>query len=490
MNLTTNTVKLEAVGSTLRRIFPVLSIAILCFSLLTGCINDSFDQNWTSLPLNAIGAIRERGELRVVTRGDESAEDSESSLEAELARAFGEHLGVDVRIIAVASPGEVYSALDHGIADIAAATLSQTTDRSGSYRYTTPHLAVSQQVIFKHGSERPRSIEDLIGKRVMVLSDSRAADLLRAQQSTRPALSWSESTRFDTFELLRQVASAEIDYAIIKSTDYFLNEGLFPGVEAAFDINSVEQRSWVVRNDKKRDELYTELQSFLSDFERSGELALLHERLVGYVPEFNRIAVRAFARRAQQKLPRLEPIMKRVAADENIDWHLLAAISYQESHWNPDAVSRTGVKGMMMLTEVTASEVGVDDRTDMIQSLRGGARYFRRLLQQLPDSIQEPDRTLFALAAYNMGSGHVNDARDLAEMRGFDPDRWSDVEQQLPLLTRREWYKHTRHGYARGFEATSFVRNIRQYHRFLVHRTDADDPFQLALTEAKSKARS
>ena len=227
---------------------------------------------------------------------------------------------------------------------------------------------------------------------------------------------------------------------------------------------------------------------FLARYEESGELDLLRERFFGYLPEINRKALTAFAERVETHLPRFEKMLREIGAEEGIDWRLLAAISYQESHWNPRAVSYTGVKGMMMLTQATAREVGVTDRTNIQQSLRGGARYFLKLLEQVSEDIAPSERELFALAAYNMGPAHVEDARRIAEMRGADPNVWADVEKQLPLLTKRAWHSRTRHGYARGYETMSFVSRIRQYHRFLEHHDEESSMYQVAQNARSSFA--
>ena len=122
---------------------------------------------------------------------------------------------------------------------------------------------------------------------------------------------------------------------------------------------------------------------------------------------------------------------------------------------------------MMMLTNATAKEVGVSNRIDPLQSLRGGARYLKGILQDVPTSIQEADRMWFALAIYNIGFGHVEDARVLAERLGKDPNRWTDVKETLPLLQKSQYYERTKNGYARGREPVRYVQNIRYYYNLL-----------------------
>jgi peptidoglycan lytic transglycosylase F len=161
-------------------------------------------------------------------------------------------------------------------------------------------------------------------------------------------------------------------------------------------------------------------------------------------------------------------VFEEVARETGVEWRLLAAISYQESKWDPRAVSPTGVKGMMMLTQATAADLGLDDREDVRQSILGGARYFLEVKDKVPTRVPEPDRTFMALAAYNVGFGHLEDARILTQMHGKNPDVWADVRQHLPLLADERWYPRTKRGYARGREPVGFVHNIRSYYDILL----------------------
>lgn len=437
-----------------------------------------------SLPHDALARVLASGKLRAVSRVNPATfivdRYGPAGIEYELARDFAVSLGVELEMIPAATIGEAYAALDAGRADMAASGLTERRLAERPYLYSSSYLGVNQQVLFRVGNRRPASLADLSGKRVMVLAQSSSADALRRAQASLPGLGWMESTRTDTADLLRRLTEGEIDYAVIKSHEFYMHAGLFPAVDVAFELPEPEQLAWAVADDPGNTRLYGAMQGFLAQRESDGELDLLRERFFGYLPEINRKALSAFAARAEKQLPRLEPVMRRIAAEEGIDWRLLAAMSYQESHWNPRAVSRKGAAGMMMLTPRAASEVGVRDRQNMEQNLRGGARYFRKLKDELEGDISPADRELFALAAYNMGPAHLADARKLASLRGANPDLWSDVEDQLPLLGKREWRVHTDYGYARGLETASFVSGVRQYHRFLEHH---DDPGSLyALT--------
>jgi len=209
------------------------------------------------------------------------------------------------------------------------------------------------------------------------------------------------------------------------------------------------------------------IEAFFNEIRSDGRLQQLVHRHYSHVDSFNYSDIRTFTERIQTHLPRYRDLFREEAANVGIDWRLLAAIGYQESLWNEKARSPTGVRGLMMLTRATAKQMGIKNRLDPAQSIRGGAKYFMRVLKKIPQRIAEPDRTWFALASYNVGFGHLEDARKITEARGGDPDRWIDVKQSLPLLARKKWYKDTKFGYARGWEPVIYVENIRQYYDYL-----------------------
>jgi membrane-bound lytic murein transglycosylase F len=259
-------------------------------------------------------------------------------------------------------------------------------------------------------------------------------------------------------------------YTVAKSNDLAIMRHYFPEIRVAFHIADPWPLAWAFK--KSAD---TSLQQviglFFEDLEKQGVLSDLLEYFYGPAEHFDYVDSRTFVNRYTRLLPMYQPAFEQAAAEYNMDWRLLAAVSYQESHWNRKARSPTGVRGMMMLTLNTAKSMGVNNRLDPDESIMGGAGYLRSLMDILPDRITEPDRTWFALAAYNIGYGHLEDARVMTEKQGGDPDNWHNVKEILPLLSKKKWYKKTRHGYARGYEAKHFVRNIRRYYNTLVQLT-------------------
>ena len=177
--------------------------------------------------------------------------------------------------------------------------------------------------------------------------------------------------------------------------------------------------------------------------------------------------IRRFYHHIETRLPLYRRQFEEVARAYGTSWMLLAAQAYQESHWDRHAVSPTGVRGLMMLTRDTASSLGIQNRLDPAKSIEGGARYFRTLERRLPGHIGKPDRIWIALAAYNVGMGHIKDARRLARRMGKNPDAWQGLKTVLPLLARKPYYETLQYGYARGWEPVRYVKRIRAYHALL-----------------------
>jgi len=209
---------------------------------------------------------------------------------------------------------------------------------------------------------------------------------------------------------------------------------------------------------------------------------MLKERYTDPASQQNYLNLIEFRSRVATDLPRYRHMFVDAASQQDSDWRLLAALSYQESMWDPQAESPTGVLGLMQLTQDTADFLKVD-RRDPADSINGAARYLARLRSRLPATVQEPDRTWFALASYNLGPGHVDDALHLTAARGGNPDRWIDVKNVLPLLEDPDVAKTTRYGKARGTEALAHVIRVRSFYQVLTRLEDnAEIHYQANIT--------
>jgi membrane-bound lytic murein transglycosylase F len=352
--------------------------------------------------------------------------------------------------------------------------LTVTASRQQFVRFTPPYQHITPQLVYRIGTRRPANLALLDG-RLEVLADSSHAERLRQLNEENPDLRWSENRRIGSEELLNLVAERLIDYTVADSHELRLAQRFQPELRAAFDLAEPEPLAWAFPRDRG-DVIYRMAVDYFERLATSGRLAQLVDRHYGHMGEFDYVGTRIFMRHVRERLPRYRELIEKAAADSTLDWRLLAAVAYQESHWNPKAVSPTGVRGFMMLTKATAEHLGVDKRTDLVQSVEGGARYLRQLIDKVPARIAEPDRTWFALASYNVGYGHLNDARIITQQKGGDADKWREVKEYLPLLRQRAWHSKTKHGYARGNEAVIYVENIRSYYDTLVWLTDPQKP--------------
>ena len=432
-----------------------------------------------SSPPALLDQIREIGELRVVTRDAPSAAfigpDGPSGPEFDLVQGFADELDVALVIESVASVSEIVPRLLQGRVHMAAAGLSITESRQQYLNFSHPYESVNMQLIYRLGEGKPHSVEDIIGKRIEVLAGSSHADMLASLKLRYPELVWTENADAEVSALLGKVASDEIDYTIADSTEFNIHRNFQPDLRVALELEVGDPLAWAFAKDSGNS-LLAKADDYLIEQQRNGTLDRIHDRYYGHTKKFDYVGTRNFIRHYESRLPRYREMFEKAGSEWSIDWRLLAAIAYQESHWRSQAISPTGVKGIMMLTEDTANYLGLDDRVDAGNSIFGGARFYARQTERIPDTVDEPDRTWMALAAYNVGFNHIKDARWIVQQLGGDPDSWIELEQALPMLAQRQWYVQLPFGYARGWEPVLYVNNIRSYYEILVWLTANEIP--------------
>ena len=423
--------------------------------------------------------VQATGELHVLTRNAGTTyyqgPHGPAGLEYQLLRRFAEHLGVKLVVSVPDSFNEILEKISKGKAQIAAAGLTVTEEREKDIRFAPPYQTITQQVIYNANKRKPADLDDLDGI-LEVIAQSSHAERLNELQNEHNNLAWIENQEADSTELLSLVAEGLIDYTIADSNEVTINRRYYPELKVAFDITSPQQLAWAFPKTEDTT-LYDEAVEFFNDLKESGEMERILKNNYQHVSNFDYMGTNTFLGQIHNRLPSYRGYFEEAAKMYNLDWRLLAAMSYQESHWRPHAVSHTGVRGIMMLTKATAKHLGVEERTDARESILGGARYLRALIDKLPDHIKEPDRTWIAVAAYNVGIGHVEDARQITEGRGDNPDKWIDIKAYLPYLAKSKWYKSTRHGYARGWEPVKYVENIRSYYDILAWQLGKEQPY-------------
>ncbi|MCL4111851.1 UNVERIFIED_CONTAM: hypothetical protein GTU68_039436 [Idotea baltica] len=452
--------------------FLLLVIALLG---LTGCQIESE-------PKSVLEQIRDRGVLRVGTLNNQLSyyigPDGPAGLDYELAREFAQELGVKLEVKPAYRLSGLFPALKKGEIDLIATGLTQNNNLTRAYRAAPAYYYVSQQVVYKKGQWRPRNLGQLIKfeneqtasnetltPSLVVVKDSHFEPTLKQLQNTHDDFIYDAVGNADINDLLKEVSTGERLFTVADSIELSLAQRLYPDVALAFELTEDQPISWYL--ERSEDEsLYALLIEFFGNLKQSGELASLEEKYIGHIGTFDYVDTRAFIRALDSKLPKWSPLFQKYS--QEFDWRLIAALAYQESHWNPVARSPTGVRGMMMLTLPTAKSVGVTNRLDPKQSVQGGVEYLRRIVNRVPDSITQHEKIWFALASYNVGYGHMMDARRLTKAQGGDPDAWGDVKDRLPLLKQKKYYSKTRYGYARGDEARNYVENIRRYYQSII----------------------
>lgn len=395
-----------------------------------------------------------------------------------LAKEFADSLGVEL----VVNPKSTLPSLLHSVGgpqgDFAAANLVKTSDRNKSLKFSIPYHQVIQQLIYKAGSKKPKSLNDLSGD-LAVIAGSSHSEQLRELRNKLPNLDWVEEPDAEMGDMIRRVHSGEIAYTVADSLAYVANRHIYPNARKAFDISAPQSIAWAFPTHSDGS-LLEAANKFLEDYIKSGQLESLKQQLFAHTENFSAGGSQQLGKLVAERLPKFESAFKMAAEKYGVDWYLIAAMAYQESHWNPNAKSPTGVRGLMMLTLDTAKEMKVTNRLDPMQSLDGGVAYFLKLKSRLPKRITDPDRTMLALAAYNVGFGHLEDARVLTARNRKNPDLWVDVREHLPLLSNKQYYSTVKHGYARGNEPVIYVDNIQYYKSYLQlyamsRRTDSVD---------------
>jgi membrane-bound lytic murein transglycosylase F len=432
-------------------------VAIVLSALLGTC----------SSPPPLLDRILRSGELTVVTRNTPAAfyygADEPRGIEYELARGYAERLGVGLRIY---TSNQVYPDVAGGKAQIAAASLTVADSRKDTITFGPSYQSIQPQVIYRRGAKRPLDLAGLLGGRLEVVASSSHAALLSQLRADEPLLNWIEDSDATAEELIKRVATGEIDYTIADSNLFALLRHFYPELRVAFSLGPQSQIAWALP--RGADSLRESIAAYFAEIEATGELERILDRYYFASREFDYVGSRAFIRHVSTRLPRYRGYFLEAERATGIDWRLLAAIAYQESHWNPGAVSPTGVRGMMMLTEHTAEMMEVVDRHDARSSILGGAHYFSRVLRKIPERIAEPDRYWLAVAAYNLGFGHLEDARILTQSLGASPDSWEQVRGRLPLLSDEEFHRRVQRGYAPGQTAVTYVDNVRRYYEIMM----------------------
>jgi membrane-bound lytic murein transglycosylase F len=406
-----------------------------------------------------------QGELVMVVPNIEM--ETDSAFEAELAALFAKHLNVKLRLLHQ-TPDAAVASLQAGRAHLAAGFRHRSNP---ALRYSSSYQALDEVVVCS--DEPPANIEDLYEHHLVVATESPQEAALRDARDDYEDLRWEPIKGTSAVQLLLEVAEGNQDCTVANEEQIATMRNFYPDIDPGLSLDSPSDMAWAISVDGD-ETLLAEVNDFFDEIRKDNKLGQLIDSHYGHNERLGAVDTATFITHTQTLLPHYYQWFTDAAELTGIDWKLLAALAYRESRWNPNATSFTHVRGMMMLTEDTADRMGVENRLDARSSIMAGARYLQLLKEQLPLRISEQDRLWLALAAYNQGMGHLEDARILAVRYGLNPDVWADVKRVMPLLSRPKFYSNTKHGRARGGEAVIHVETVRLYHDML-KRLDAQN---------------
>ena len=421
--------------------------------------------------------IKREKELNVVLLNSPSTYyigiDGPTGFEYDLLASYAKHLDVKLNITPAHTIAQAIKMSQNPNIHITSASLTKTLQREEAFNFGPSYFEVQEQVICYRGMLRknkfPRDVEDLAGLKIMVGTNTSYSQTIKSLKNDGFDINATFTSEFSTEELLQKVSSHEIDCTVADSNIYALNLRYFPEIAMAFSISGREQLSWILQKDTP--ELKADMYSWLNTFNQQGKMIQLKDHYYSYVLFFDYYNTKMFYKRIKSRLPKYKKMFEEAGTRFGIPWTLLASISYQESHWNPKAKSFTGVRGLMMLTKNTAKLLGVKNRLDPKQSIIGGTRHIKQMLKFVPKEVSGENRLKFALAAYNIGLGHIRDAQSLAREIGLNENIWSDLKIVLPLLSQKKFYRDLKYGYARGEEPVKYVESIYNYRDILENRT-------------------
>ena len=428
--------------------------------------------------------IIKSGHLTVITQNTPHCyylyRDEPMGFEYELAREFADFLGVKLNIKVAENWKRMVPEIRNGHAALIAAGITVTPKRQKQLAFSNGYMDIRQHIISHRNRSKIKTVSDLSGKTVHVQLATAYQE--RLEELRRQGIDFTIELHKDlpTEELIQQVDEGEIDLTVADSNIARLNQRHYPRAVMAGAISDLQQLGWAVHPEAHQ--LREKINDFFAVIKENGRYNEIYDKYYGDVEIFDYVDVRAFHRRVRSKLSRYSPFIKAAAKRHGFDWRLIAAQAYQESHLNPWAKSHAGAKGLMQLLSSTARSLKVADIYNPVDNINGGVRHLKNLYELFEDATGE-DRLMIALAAYNVGQGHVQDARKLAIKKKLDPNSWDSLSQTLPLLRFRKYYKNAKYGYCRGTEPVIYVKQIMIYYDILKRQGIEYEEVQARLME-------
>lgn len=445
----------------LSQLCVISSLAILTF-VMNGCDAIYWNEK------ESLAKVQSRGEITVLTTQSpliysKSKKGEVLGIDHDLLQNFADHYKLKVKFVVLKDESAVLQALSKGQGDIAAARFRTPENRKGYL--TGPAYEETALSLYCQRKSQIQNVQDLNGKKIGLLKKDNYEGFAQrlTQISPLAQINLIDSTK--TQDLLGNLSSKKFDCAIAEnvSGDFYVR--LHTNIEKITTLTDPYSLSWLLTPDSQ--DLLRLMQAWYQQASREDEVMRIMDRYKASISELDKNDISRFFHNIDELLPTYRQSFKHAAAEHNLPWQLVASVAYQESHWNPEARSFTGVRGLMQLTTDTADHVGIEDRTDPQQSIWGGAKYLRYLLDKMPRTLNNKDRMALALAAYNVGYAHLRDAQKLAEQMGRNPYSWHHMKEILPLLAEPAYAEKLEYGYARGYETVEFVERVKSFYSLM-----------------------
>ena len=444
------------------KLIRIITYALFYFVLINtnGCSKES----------SKLKQIKSNGILRIALVADPPhyfpSKVKERGYDFELVSHYATSIDVELEIIKTNTSDEIIFLLNQGKVDIGILGSSPEFDQKNIKNVVTYNNSKWYVIGNRANRQLPKSIDSIKPNTMIVANGSNASFILHSIEEDYSSLLWDELKNTNVRSILERINENHSKISIISEDIYVYYQYLFPETKKIFVLPIKYPSRWLVKNNNNLSFLYS-INSFFNKYKQNGKLEKIGKTYYEHLNAFDYVDIRYYLKRIDKKLPKYKKYFVEAAKNSALDARIIAAVSYQESHWNRKARSPTGVRGMMMLTLDTAKRVGVKNRLNAKQSIFGGAKYLKILYESLSNTIKEPDRLWFTLAAYNIGLGHVEDARTITKSQGDNPNSWIDVEKHIPKLSQKKWYKKTKYGFARGHESIEFVKRVRRYYDIL-----------------------
>ena len=418
--------------------------------------------------LSSLERIKKTGVLRLITNNSINTyyyyNEQPTGFEYDLAREFANFLNVDLDIV---TPGwnNMFSYLEQGKGDFIASGLTITKKRLEKVNFSIPYMSIQQHIIHHELVFGPKNIEDLTFRTIHIRRGTSYHSRLEEIKKSGIDFNYILHDNIPTEELIRMVHDREIKFTVADDNIAYLNQRYYPDIRIGIPLQEKESLAWAVN--KNDSQMLEQINKFFLYANETGLLKQISDKYYSNIEDTDPFELKRFHQRIKTRLPKYKTMIVEESIKYGFDWKLVAAVVYQESHFNPNARSFTNVRGLMQVTTVTAEEMGIENRFKPLQSIKAGIKYLDKMVKKFDYLENDYERILFALASYNIGYGHVIDAIQIAKNMGLDEMKWQSLKTTLPLLSKSKYYKQTQHGYARGWEPVQYVERILTYYDIL-----------------------